>query len=55
MNDEFFQIFNNQTFNQESAVLKNRYSNPKILIVLLKREKKKLKLFVCVMVISSTL
>ena len=33
MNDELVKKFNNQTFNRGSAILKNKYYNPKNLIV----------------------
>ena len=54
MNNEIVEKFNNQTFNQGSAILKIKYYNPKNLIVQhlpVKEKEKKLRLIVCEMVI----
>ena len=55
MNDELVEKFNNQTFNQGSAILKIKYYNPKNLVVQhfpLKSVKRNLKLIECEKLIS---
>ena len=49
MNNELVEKFNNQTFNQGSAILKIKYYNPKNLVIQhipIKEKEKKLKLIV---------
>ena len=53
MNDELIKSFNSQTFTRGSAISKIKYYNPKKFVVqhlLVKEEKKILKIFVCEMV-----